>query len=445
MHYFGTDGIRGSCGSDYICEKFFRIFGHALEEYAKNLLKKSVLKIVIGRDTRESGESLLKALCDGFSGAVTVLDCGVLPTPAIAYNTIECGADFGLAMTASHNPFTDNGVKVFSSCGAKLSIKDELELESFIVDVPLFDFDSKCRIENFHDIAISSYIAFVKDEFHDIDLSGIKILLDTANGATCETSASVLRSLGADVVQINSMPNGININHNCGSEYASNLRPSEYDCDLAIAHDGDGDRVIFVDDKDRIVHGDKILAILGSNALEMHTSNTIVATVQSNLALDNEIKAHCGSVVRSEIGDRNVYYKMIETGSIFGGENSGHMIFRNVLTTGDGLISAINMLIALRKNHSKLSDLSDKIALFPCSSFNINVAKKIPLDSICNLTNDLKMFEDGLHGRGRVLVRYSGTEPKLRVLVEAESDELVKSKAQELDCILRKHLKHVLL
>lgn len=443
MRCFGTDGVRGAYGSEFVRGLFFKKIAHALELFGKRKLQKSALKIVVGHDTRASGVALKKALFDAFSDSVTVIDCGVAPTPAIAYNTLNEHADFGLAITASHNPYTDNGIKIFNSFGEKLSFSDELEFEKSI-NMRRFLLKKKSEIVDFHDIAIKNYCKLVVSAADGVRFDGIKVLLDTANGATSETTGKILQSLGASVVQINDKPTGKNINKDCGSEHANMLQPAKFGCNIGIAHDGDGDRVVFVDEEQRVVPGDKILAIFGKSILKAAKNKVVVATLQSNFGLDSAIKKSSGRLERSDIGDREVYYKMLECGAEFGGESSGHMIFRNILPTGDGAISAINLLKFLKNSGKKLSELADEITLFPQRTFNINVAKKVPLDIMPELVRDLENFRMTLGDSGRILVRYSGTEPKLRVLVEASSDSLVDQKADELKNIINVHFKHLL-
>lgn len=443
MRCFGTDGVRGAYGSEFVRGLFFKKIAHALELFGKRKLQKSVLKIVIGHDTRSSGIALKKALFDAFSDSVTVLDCGVVPTPAIAYNTLNEHADFGLSITASHNPYTDNGIKIFNSFGEKLSFSDELEFEESI-NMRRFLLKKKCEIVDFHDTAIKNYCKLVVSAADGLRFDGFKILLDTANGATSKTTGQILHSLGVDIVQINNKPTGKNINKNCGSEHANTLQPAKFGCDIGIAHDGDGDRVVFVDEMQRVIPGDKILAIFGKNILATSKNKVVVATLQSNFGLDSAIKKSGGRLERSDVGDREVYYKMLECDSEFGGENSGHMIFRNILSTGDGAISAINLLKILKNTGKKLSDLADEITLFPQRTFNIKVAEKVPLDKMPELVRDLENFRMTLEDSGRILVRYSGTEPKLRVLVEAKTESLVDQKADELKNIINIHFKHLL-
>ena len=443
MRCFGTDGVRGAYGSEFVCGLFFKKIAHTLELLGKKNLQKSTLKIVVGHDTRASGIALKKALFDAFSDSVTVLDCGVIPTPAIAYNILNEHADFGLAITASHNPYTDNGIKIFNSLGEKLSFSDELKFEKSI-NMRRFLLKKKCEIVDFHDTAIKNYCKFVVSIVDGLRFDGIKVLLDVANGATSETTGPILQSLGAGIVQINNQPTGKNINKGCGSEHAHTLRPAKFSCDIGIAHDGDGDRVVFIDEMQRVVPGDKILAIFGKNVLKTAKNKVVVATLQSNFGLDGAIKKACGNLERSDIGDREVYYKMLECGAEFGGESSGHIIFRNALPTGDGAISAVNLLKILKSSGKKLSELADEITLFPQRTFNINVAKKVPLDSMPELVRDLENFRMTLGDTGRILVRYSGTEPKLRVLVEASSDSVVDQKVDELKDIINVNFKHLL-
>lgn len=422
MKYFGTDGIRGNVGKTPVNEAFFYRLGFACAQWLKQ--KKLPPQMAIGWDTRQSGPTLANAFIDGFGlqgGQVTTL--GVIPTPGIAYYTQAFSLSLGAAITASHNPYSDNGIKFFNGKGAKLCTTTELEIEA-IVDANNTIKASGQKADLQNDNGAEFYKNFLKNKISPF-LKDEKIILDTANGATCKTSIPLLNYWGCDLLHIGAEPHGYNINEGCGSENLSMLLQlqKQHAC-LGFAHDGDGDRLRVVDGNGEVVDGDCILGLL---ALKLQRENllhndTLVVTHQSNYGLDQSLKKYGIRVIRSKIGDREVFYTMEKYGASLGGESSGHIIFRNYGNTGDGLIAAVELL----KLHTETPFAQSKmsISLFPKAETSLKVPQKIPLENLSQVQAKLQALrEREFKANGRILIRYSGTENKLRFLVEGEDAE----------------------
>lgn len=437
--YFGTDGVRGSYGGPLINEAFAERLGRAAATWLGG--KGTVL---IGRDTRASGPALELALVRGLaSGGAEPALLGVVPTPAVARAVARSSAALGVVITASHNPAADNGIKFFGPGGLKLTDRDELSIESHI------DADSLAvtshvapprRIEG----AGSDYAAACRSLLPDQALAGWRVVLDTANGATCGTSPEVLRALGADVTGIGAEPDGGNINADVGSEHPERLAAMvrETGAGIGIAHDGDGDRCILCDERGDVLDGDEILAILGTHALRQGVlaRNTLVATVQSNLGLDAAIRAAGGTVARTSVGDRYVIERMLADGLNLGGESSGHIICADYSTTGDGLVAALKVIAVMLDTGKRLSELRRVLRKYPQLTSALKVREKIPLERLPRLTTAVRDLEAQLGADGRVLVRYSGTEAKLRLLVEGATDAIVRTGLGELQEAARAEL-----
>ena len=434
--YFGTDGIRGVFGGSLVNPEFFRRVGHALGNYLNESSASSPYKVVIGRDTRASGEVLENAICDGLNGFdIEVYRAGQLPTPALAYFTRELRANLGIVITASHNPAADNGVKLFCGKGIKLDNAVEESLELLIDAAP----ESESNPEGVTATGfegVDRYNNFISSLFPRGCLKGWTIVADTANGVTVYTTPIVLRTLGANVITLGDTPDGANINADVGSEHPQLLakRVVAEGASLGIAHDGDGDRVVFCDEKGNIASGEEILALLGLHALKAGrlANKTLVTTVISNLGLDQALEAAGGRVERVHVGDRYVVRKMVESGCNFGGESSGHFIFRDHLTTADGLLSALKVIEIIQQSGLPLSQLRKCMQALTQVTFNLAVSEKVPLSELPQLQETIRRLEDSLPGRGRILVRYSGTEPKIRLLVEGEKESLVQKTMESL-------------
>jgi phosphoglucosamine mutase len=433
--YFGTDGIRGRFGEPKMCPPFAYQMGVALGRYLQRTRPQKSHFVVIGRDTRSSGIVLSNALTAGLNmHDVYVHQADVVPTPAVAMAVLDQHADLGIAITASHNPSSDNGIKLFDHNAFKLSVSNERLIESFIDEAA--PAPSELPEPKSYPIDVSSfYVNHLRSMMDENCLNNWRIVLDLANGATVETTPAVFRRWGAKLHLIGDQPDGDNINAGVGSEYPQQLARSviEEKAMIGIAHDGDGDRLVICDETGVIVDGDVLLGLFGRYAKLAGAlgSDTLVATVHSNLGLDRCLRQVEGRVDRVDVGDRNVTQRMREIGANIGGESSGHIIFSDFSSTGDGLLAAIKIIELMRKTGRRLSELCKEVVLFPQKTRNLQVEQKIPLHQLSNLQAAIRQAESTFGGDGRVLVRYSGTEPKIRLLVEGcnvvQVDEALKS------------------
>jgi phosphoglucosamine mutase len=406
-------------------------------------------QIVIGKDTRVSGYMLESALTSGIcSMGVDVLLVGPMPTPAVAFLTRSLRADAGVMISASHNPYQDNGIKFFSNDGLKLPDEMEGRIEQLIVSNeishlrPTADAIGKAfRIDD----AEGRYIEFVKRSLpKDLDFQGMKLVVDCADGAAYKVAPKVLRELGAKVEAIGVQPDGMNINAGCGAVYPEVLQKavSEHGAHLGIALDGDADRAIFVCEKGKVIDGDHIMAALG---LDLHrqgqlAKQTVVGTVMSNFGLELALSKAGITLVRTAVGDRYLLERMLADGFNFGGEQSGHCIFLDHNTTGDGLISALQVLSLMKRAQKPLSELAQAMTAVPQVLVNVKVSHKPKLETVPDLEEAIRAGERRLNGSGRVLVRYSGTESLLRIMVEGERDALIHEVADQLAQVVRTHL-----
>ena len=446
---FGTDGIRGVANRHPMTPEMSLKLGKALTYLLKQGGITHKPKIVIGKDTRLSGYIFEQALASGIASmGADVLLVGPLPTPAIAYITQSMRADAGIVISASHNPYEDNGIKIFDRHGFKLPDEEELKLEEMIengggehlVATP-DDIGKAHRIED----APGRYVVFAKNSFpDDMTLEGIKIVLDCANGAAYKVAPTILEELGADVITIAVNPNGRNINTECGSLNPELLRNRvlETGADLGIALDGDADRVIFSDERGEIVDGDKIIAICADEMIESGKlrGNAVVTTLMSNMALEKFILGKGMDFVRTEVGDRYVVEAMRARGCNLGGEQSGHIIFLDHTTTGDGTLAALQVLAIMKRENRRLSELSKIIDLYPQLLLNIKIRLKKELSKIKGLPELLDRNETRLNGKGRINIRYSGTEQISRVMVEGEDVALINEIANELADAIQKDI-----
>lgn len=442
--FFGTDGVRGAYGGPVINEDFAERLGVAAGRFASRLLGGGTARVVIGQDTRASGSSLVTAFATGLS-SVGIECCllGILPTPAVPAATLRENAVLGVVVTASHNPASDNGIKFFGGNGLKLSDAQEFEIEQLIpAERPTLVARAFSRRDG-----IDDYLRRVGAILPAGSLRGWKIVLDTANGATCGTSPVVLRSLGAEVIGIGDQPDGLNINAGVGSEHPEKMQSlvRQSGATLGLAHDGDGDRCILCDESGELLDGDEIITLLAVDALRRGAlrNNAVVVTMQSNLGVDAAIRAAGGRVFRSGIGDRYVSEKMIDEGAGLGGESSGHIICPDFAQTGDGLVAALFVFAVMLRTGEPLSKLRRSLARFPQGTLNLRVQEKRELSALPHLPFAIQAIEAELGDRGRVLVRYSGTEPKLRILVEGASDEVVRSCIRRLETVARTDLQVV--
>ncbi len=429
MRLFGTDGIRGKANIYPLVGDLAYKLGRALV-YALNSNRNKKKKIIIGKDTRLSGYMLENAITSGVvsMGADAFL-VGPMPTPAIAFLVRSMRADAGVVISASHNPFDDNGIKIFSHDGLKLS--DELEelIEHYIFSTELDDkgalgehIGRAYRIRD----TLGRYIVFAKDTLpYTMNLEGLRIVLDCANGATYKVAPMIFEELGAEVITINNEPNGININEKCGSTYPATIVEASrlYRADVGIAFDGDGDRVLMVDETFKTVDGDMILAILARDMKEKGKlkKDTVVGTIMSNYGLEEYLSRIGVKLERVDVGDKNIVKRMLEGGFNLGGEQSGHIILSDLNTTGDGIITALAVLAIMKEKNAKLSELHKDYRKVPEQTINVSVKSKPPLDEIQEIQDAIKKARDILDGKGRIVVRYSGTEPYLRITVESEN------------------------
>lgn len=432
--YFGTDGVRGKVGTYPITPDFALKLGWAA---GKVLASQGSRTVLIGKDTRISGYMLESALEAGLAAAgLSAAFTGPMPTPAIAYLTRTFRAEAGIVISASHNPYYDNGIKFFSAQGTKLPdhIEEAIEalLEQSMDCVESADLGKASRIND----AAGRYIEFCKSTFPaHLDLEGYKIVVDCANGATYHIVPNVLRELGAEVIEIGTEPNGININEKCGATDVKALQEKvlETKADVGLAYDGDGDRIMMVDHLGNKVDGDQILFIIAREALRSgQLKGGVVGTLMSNMSLEIALKMLGVPFVRANVGDRYVLEKMVEYNWTLGGENSGHIIIADKNTTGDGIIASLAVLSAMVKHRLSLNELASAVKLFPQVLINVHFSGGAnPLESkaVKVVATDV---EKRLEGKGRILLRKSGTEPLIRVMVECEDGALAKQCAEEI-------------
>ncbi len=443
---FGTDGIRGSANTHPITPEIALRLGRA----AGYLMRKNSglgadrPRFVIGRDTRRSGEMLEAALVAGLNSiGADVLLAGVIPTPAVACLVQELKADGGVVISASHNPAGDNGLKLFGRDGYKLDDALEERLETLILteeideERPMSDAIGIARIIP---DASERYGALAKASVPGLSLHGLKIAVDCANGASFQTTPQVLNDLGATLSVFHAAPNGMNINEGCGSTHGEEISRlvKETGAHIGISHDGDADRLVLCDEQGEIVDGDEILAMTALDALRRGTlaGKTLVATVMSNFGLDESIAAAGGKVLRTAVGDRYVVEAMREGNFSIGGEQSGHLIFRDHGTTGDGLLAALQVLRIMTESGKPLSELRRCLKKYPQAQRNLRVKEKPPLDSLTEVTALVAESETALSGKGRVLLRYSGTEPKIRLLIEGPDEAMINEAADRIAEVL---------
>ncbi|ESP93911.1 MULTISPECIES: phosphoglucosamine mutase [Pseudoalteromonas] len=432
--YFGTDGVRGLVGEFPITPEFALKLGWAA---GKVLSKSGTKKVIIGKDTRISGYLLETSLEAGLIAAgIDVVLLGPMPTPAVAYLTQTFRAEAGIVISASHNPYHDNGIKFFAGNGKKLADDVELEIEAMLDEpmtcVPSEQLGKARRLDS----ASGRYIEFCKSQFpKEYSLEGIKIVLDCANGATYHIAPSVMQELGAEVIATACEPDGMNINAQCGATHVDALKRQvlEHKADVGIAYDGDGDRVMMVDHNGRVFDGDDIVYIAALQAKFNGTlKGGVVGTVMSNMGLENALKAQDIPFLRSKVGDRYVLELLSQEGWNIGGESSGHVLNLDLIATGDGIISSLQVLAAMVAQNKTLKDLGAGFTKYPMNMINVRYAKG--KDPVANeaVQAAVKEVEEKLEGKGRVLLRKSGTEPVIRVMVEAEQEKQVMDFSQQI-------------
>ncbi|MBX9703926.1 MAG: phosphoglucosamine mutase [Silvanigrellaceae bacterium] len=446
--YFGTDGIRGKANSGAMTPSFVTKIGQAFALTLKNQYPKP--RVILGKDTRISGYMIEGALIAGLNSmGVDVLVVGPLPTPGIAYLTRGMRAEGGIVISASHNTYSDNGIKLFDNNGFKLPSTIEEQIENFIDDPDLekhLVHSAKMGRAKRIDDALGQYSVFLKEGFpKSLNLVGKRIILDCANGAGYRVAPKVFSELGAEVISIHDEPNGLNINENCGALHPEILQEKVklYKADIGIALDGDADRIVLCDEKGEILDGDQIIALcaLMFKSKGLLISNTICVTVMSNKGLDVCMQEAGIKVIRSQVGDKYVMEEMRKQNLILGGEQSGHILFLNSSTTGDAIIAALKVLEIMCDKNQPLSLISQIMQKFPQYTHNVSVTHKPKIESLVKTTQALKVFEEELGQKGRILLRYSGTESLARITLEGPFlDRLVKI-AQEIEEIFTCELK----
>jgi phosphoglucosamine mutase len=436
--YFGTDGIRGRVGDGVVTPDFVLKLGWAVGQV---LAKDRNSRVIIGKDTRISGYMFESALQAGLSAAgVDIYLLGPMPTPAVAYLTRTFHAQAGIVISASHNPYHDNGIKFFSAEGTKLPDEVELEIEAML-EQPLKTVDS-ALLGKAHRIADAAgrYIEFCKSTIPaGVDLANLKVVVDCANGATYHVAPDVFRELGADVVVMGVEPDGLNINQNCGSTEPRLLQQAvlENQADLGIALDGDGDRLIMVDHRGEIVDGDELLFIIARARQRSGCKQTdIVGTQMSNLGLEQALAEYDMVLHRARVGDRYVMEKLQEVGGQIGGEASGHIICLDKTSTGDGIVAALQVLAEIQQTGNSLHSLRSVVTKYPQQLINVRVSKMLDLDTSPEIAEAVSNVENRLGSEGRVLLRASGTEPVIRVMVEGRDAPLTKQLAQQLATVI---------
>lgn len=445
---FGTDGLRGPVNTYPMTAEMAMRLGLAAGTYFRTASPHRH-RVVIGKDTRLSGYVFEYALSSGLCAAgMDVLLVGPMPTPAIAFLTRNMRADFGVVISASHNPYQDNGIKFFDRNGYKLPDVTENIITEMVLD-PEWEWeyppqDQVGRAKKIED-CLGRYIVYLKNSFPSaLTLEGLRVVLDCGNGAGYKVGPRALEELGAEVVAIGIEPNGTNINYQCGSLYpeltAAKVRETRADIGLAL--DGDADRLIVVDEKGNILDGDQLMAIFAEDMMRNGRlpGRNLIATVMSNMALEVFMKEHNGNLIRTPVGDRYVVETMRERGGSLGGEQSGHIVFSDYSTTGDGLMAGLQLLRIMQERKKPLSELAGQLKLYPQELINVKVQKRVPIADSPEIQAAIKDAESSLGERGRVLLRYSGTEALLRVMVEGEDEEQVKCLAKELADVVRKSL-----
>ena len=444
---FGTDGIRGVANIFPMTPEMVLSIGKATAHVFKEKCGKEKPKFVIGKDTRLSGYMIENALASGIvSVGADVLLVGPMPTPAIAYLTKSLNADAGIVLSASHNPAEDNGIKIFSENGHKLSDNVEDEIEKYVLS-------GKIKTEHIKgdligkahrvDDAKERYIEFVKASVESMSMKGLRVILDCANGAAYNTAPHILSELGAEVVVLNDRPDGLNINLDCGALHPEKMMEvvKEENAHIGIALDGDADRVIVCDENGRSVDGDHIIAICAINMKEKGAlrKNSVVVTIMANKGFDIAMAKERIKVVKTKVGDRYVVDEMRKKGYVLGGEQSGHIIFSNYTTTGDGMISALQLLRIMKERREKLSKLAECMTSLPQVLVNVDVKEKKDISKL-KVNKNIKDAESKLGEKGRVLVRYSGTQNLCRIMIEGENKREIQKIANDIAKTMKKEL-----
>jgi len=448
---FGTDGIRGVAGEFPLDPRTVAIIGQSLVSNLARTLGHSP-RIVIGRDTRESGPEIEAALARGIIDAGASVDsAGIITTPGVAYITKSAGFDAGVVISASHNPYQDNGIKVFSPSGKKLEDEMERRIEADIFvslagETQTDDRGDWLSNEGTHEKKYQErYLDYLVGQVaRGLRLDGTRLAIDCANGAASTMAPELFRRLGANVIPIGDKPDGRNINEGCGSLFLETLQSlvSSESVDAGIAFDGDADRALFVDSNAKLIDGDVALLILADYLARQGklTGNTVVATVMSNIGLELALRKREIKLIRAQVGDRFVLQELLARNASLGGEQSGHIIFPDISLAGDGMITAIELLRAVQESGKNLAELSSQMTRFPQVLVNVRVSSKPPLDSIPEIEQAISRLAREIAGNGRLLVRYSGTENLARIMIEGRDEKEIKSQANHLAEIIRQSI-----
>ncbi len=441
---FGTDGVRGMANVGNMTPELALRIGRAVGVLCTKNTQAERATAVIGKDTRLSGDMLEAALIAGLNSVgVDALILDVVPTPAVAFLAQEMMADAGIVISASHNPFFDNGIKIFGAGGSKLSDADEALVEEWVLGTEIdgvrptgAEVGSVCFVED----AAEQYLEFCLRSVSDVRLDGLNVVLDCANGATAPVAAPIFEALGAKVTMIHVDPDGVNINDNCGSQHTEDLTAKvlSENANVGLAFDGDGDRLIVVDENGVEVSGDQIIAILAKayKARGILSANTVVGTVMSNVGFHAAMKSQGIVSETANVGDRHVLELMKKVGSVVGGESSGHIILLDQHTTGDGIIAALQLLRVMKESGESIAELAAVMNVFPQHMINVDVREKPAIETIEPLVKAIEKAEAELSDEGRVLIRYSGTQPMCRVMVEGPNDEITKRLTSELAAVV---------
>ena len=446
---FGTDGMRGEAGQFPLDRETIKIVGWSL---ANQLLEKNpgkAPKFIVGRDTRESGEWIENAFCAGaISAGAEVVSAGILTTPGVAFLTRDQNADAGAVISASHNPFQDNGIKIFSPTGKKVDEQTERKIEADIETRRGGNAENNEQRTTNNERQPSelqnSYLNYLAGEFPELSLSGLKIVVDCANGAASNLAPRLFEKFGAQVVAIFNQPDGRNINADCGSLHLEQLQAKavKEKADFAVAYDGDADRALFVDEKGNLVDGDATLWAMAQHLKKRGelAKNTVVATVMSNLGLEIALKEQGIELLRTAVGDKYVLEELLKTGASVGGEQSGHIIFPNKSLVGDGMLTTLALLEAMQENRAVLSELTNGFVQYPQILVNVRVREKVPFEDVPEIRAAAEEIERELGKKGRLLLRYSGTEALARVMIEGEKQEEITRQANDLAKVIKEKL-----
>ncbi len=442
---FGTDGIRGEAGAFPFDEKTLETIGRSLARQFKEKLNRAP-RFITGRDTRESGDWIERAFCRGaYSEGARFESAAVITTPGVAFLTKKFDFDAGIVISASHNPFQDNGIKIFSPDGKKLDGATEKEIEKDVFNGQWTADIEQCAIDSSKSADFqNAYLDYLAGEFKDLSLENFKMVIDCANGAACDLAPHLFERFGAEIVAINNRPDGRNINENCGSLHLENLQKKvvEENADFGVAYDGDADRALFADEKGNLVDGDATLWAMANHlkARGKLNNDTVVATVMSNLGLEVALRSKNITLARTAVGDKYVLEELLNSNSSIGGEQSGHIIFPSRSLVGDGMLTTLFLLEAMRENKKSLSEITAGFTRFPQILINVKVREKRPFEEVAEISAAAGKIENEFGEKGRLLLRYSGTENLARVMIEGENQAEIERQANKLAEVIKAHL-----